>query len=473
MTLPEIGVAITTHNRRPMFLDTLARFRAHTPPNIPIIIVDDGSDAPFDGATIRNPRPRGIARAKNQSIAALMDAGVEHLFLCDDDCYPTADGWWQPYVDSGEHHLSLQLRWQEHCRRCRTTTLHNYNTIRGHPTCDVCVPAQAVFEDTKIHAVQWGSGVFLYFTRHAIDTIGGFRTEFGRYGGEHLDIAYRARNAGLIRYPFQDVLNPQIYAIDAHSTGRRSCIPEQQRREHNARGWQLFEQHQHDHEYVEYREVAVNPAVCLPWRPTPDRIAAHDRCIQFWTDNGFATIEADSDDQWLCNQARNNAVRQATTDIVIIADADTEPADISQVHTAIDLIAGGQADIVYPHTEYRHIPADWVTKPDLAAAPIKARYTNSPGGIVVANRAKFWDIGGFDEKFEPGAWGFDDRAFMLTAQTLLTTRRVPGIIFSFDHSCSEYVTGGRDLTDNNPNKARGELFRFAHGKPAVMRALLK
>lgn len=75
----------------------------------------------------------------------------------------------------------------------------------------------------------------------------------------------------------------------------------------------------------------MQATVCLPWRATEDRIPAHDTCLKFWHDHGFDTIQADSDANrpFLCNAARINAVRQATTDVVIIADAGTIPHNVS------------------------------------------------------------------------------------------------------------------------------------------------
>ena len=34
-----------------------------------------------------------------------MDAGCQHLFLADDDCWPLVDNWWEPYINSPEPHL--------------------------------------------------------------------------------------------------------------------------------------------------------------------------------------------------------------------------------------------------------------------------------------------------------------------------------------------------------------------------------
>lgn len=110
-----LGVAITTHNRRDILLNALTHWTEHTPADVPIVVVDDGSFAPLSLAglfdqvkVVRHPQPRGIAVAKNRCIAELMDLWCDHLFLADDDVWPTTDEWWKPYIESPEPHLSFQ-----------------------------------------------------------------------------------------------------------------------------------------------------------------------------------------------------------------------------------------------------------------------------------------------------------------------------------------------------------------------------
>ena len=475
------GIAITTLNRRDTFNDTLRRIQSTTPADIPIVVVDDGSDIPVPKNSRyllrRNTIPVGIARAKNMCLDTLMGLDLDHLFLFDDDVYPTEKGWETGFLESGEHHLIHQPTETRRCQRCRADTHHVYNTIAGQFACATCVPdvAPTAIGDT-MWAVEWGAGVMYYLTRHAVETVGGLRPDFNRWSCETWEYSHRIHNAGLIKHPFQILNHSPFHAIDAYKTGRRSCLTDAVRNEHRQRNWELFLSYKDTSDYVPLKEELPDVTVCLPWRATPDRIPAHDRCVKFWADNGFRVIESDSNptEGWLCNEARNNAVRQADSDIVVIADADTLPDSIDQVREAITMIANGHADIVWAFDVYRHIPGRYVDTDDLSKATIDQEYRHgSPGGIIVANVEKFWEIKGFDEKFERGAWGFDDEAFMLAARTLLKTARLPGIIWSFNHGVTEYVTGTRDLSDNNPNKARAKLFQFADGKPDVMRALLK
>lgn len=215
--------------------------------------------------------------------------------------------------------------------------------------------------------------------------------------------------------------------------------------------------------------------VCFPWRPQPDRIAAHDRCWKYWGDRRFTVVEADSDGSrpFVCNEARNNAVALAETDIVIIADADTLPENQTQIIQAIAMVDRGEAEIVWPFTVYRYIPAtpEWIDAPtqDLHAAPVIGETYNSPGGIVVARRESFWGIGGYDPHFVPGASGFDDTSFMVSAQTLLDTARIYGTVYSYDHPMSVE----RVYDETNPNYNRYSLYLRAENRPALMSELVK
>lgn len=217
----------------------------------------------------------------------------------------------------------------------------------------------------------------------------------------------------------------------------------------------------------------ISVTVCMPWRPQPDRIAAYERCRKWWEDRRFDVVTGDSSRTapFVCNEARNNAVRQADTDIVVVTDADTLPENLHQPVKAISMVEKGEADIVYPFTVYRYIPATWVDKPtsELHQAPFLGETFNSPGGMIVANREAFWSINGFDERFIPGASGFDDTSFMLAAKTLLNTQRIIGTVYSFDHPDSVE----RDYGDFNPNRPRYALYEMANSNPTLMKEVVK
>lgn len=196
----------------------------------PVFIIDDGSKVPAPGCHWRNKSPKGIAWVKNKSIELLMDAGVDHLFLFDDDCYPTQSEWWKPYIESGEHHLSYLFPplWD------RETT--------------------SVYKDSKKFALSSGTGCMQYYTRECIEKVGGMRTTFGRWSFEHIEHSQRIANAGLVEYPFQGIYTDAFYAYDEYQE-TRSAIDQKTRRESYVRNRDLYYTLYKDREpeFVDYR----------------------------------------------------------------------------------------------------------------------------------------------------------------------------------------------------------------------------
>ncbi len=90
-----IGIAITTHNRPEVLKRAIEQHMKHLPYGALVVVIDDGSKpaaiVPEKVKIIRHEQSRGIVASKNASLAALMDAGCEHLFLWDDDAWPIAD----------------------------------------------------------------------------------------------------------------------------------------------------------------------------------------------------------------------------------------------------------------------------------------------------------------------------------------------------------------------------------------------
>jgi hypothetical protein len=206
----------------------------------------------------------------------------------------------------------------------------------------------------------------------------------------------------------------------------------------------------------------TDTTVAIPWRPQPDRLDAYRRVTAFWQHHGFPTVTADSNPTlpFSLAEARNNAVHKVKTSQVIVADADAIP-DIAAIHTALD-----NTGVTWPFNEYRHIPGTYANNPDLMTAPIDRLYRNSVGGCIVTHTATYWTLGGMDERFDR-RWGYEDNAFHAVVTTLSTAHRVPGILFSFNH------TAEREMTHDNPNRWRADLYKYAAGTPQLIRELIK
>ncbi|AUX82026.1 galactosyltransferase [Mycobacterium phage Frankie] len=216
-----IGIGVTTRNRNTIADETIAKIRRHTP-NAKLVIVDDASDQPYPAATYRFTQRAGIARAKNKCLELLN--GCEHIFLFDDDCYPIADNWFQPYIDSPEPHLMYQFT----------------DLAGGRKLNDVT----KVYDDGQHFALSGARGCMIYAHRSVIETVGGLDPEFGGWGWEHPSWSDRIYNAGLTSFRYGDVCgsNKLIHSMDEHLEVKRS-VPTEERKAVAARNAELYWQH--------------------------------------------------------------------------------------------------------------------------------------------------------------------------------------------------------------------------------------
>ena len=100
----------------------------------------------------------GIANAKNRGIKILRENHCSHYFLFDDDAFSVNHLMHLFALPAAVHHLRTENEICEYHQCC---------------------------------------GVLLYFSAHAINTIGGYRKVFGVYGHEHTELSLRCNFAGL------------------------------------------------------------------------------------------------------------------------------------------------------------------------------------------------------------------------------------------------------------------------------------
>ena len=256
-----IGVAITTRNRPEVFANSYQHWRAHLPPGATLVVIDDASTVPVeldDAVVVRSDEQLGIARAKNLCIETLMNLGVEHLFLADDDLYPIAPNWHEAYVNSVEPHLMYLFK------------------DPGKRGVKLETPV-TVYDDGTTYALAHPRGCLLYAERRVVDRVGGMRPEFGVWGHEHVEYSLRVHNAGLTTAPFQDVHGSadRFYSMDEHWHQHpkfQRAVTTQERNHYMAINGEILERFRGSTEFVPYRpETNVVITTLLTSRPDPQR----------------------------------------------------------------------------------------------------------------------------------------------------------------------------------------------------------
>jgi len=191
----KIGIAISIHNRHESAKICVKNWKKFLPKGAILVIVDDGSSIPFPGADFRFEKAQGISVAKNKCLQLLTDAGCTDIFLSDDDCFPKAADWWQPYVNSPEPHL-----------------MFTFSELKdGRPNGNrIAVNTGELIEYAN------PCGCLLYVHKSALDKVGGFDPRFLIYSHEHAEWSNRIHNAGMTTYKFQDVPNSLelFYSMD-------------------------------------------------------------------------------------------------------------------------------------------------------------------------------------------------------------------------------------------------------------------
>lgn len=129
-----------------------------------------------------------IAKAKNHCLEALKD--TDHVFLFDDDCYPISAGWddfiLHAHYVTGEHHF-LYLNDSHIKLNTKYCISANYSTYRE------C------------------GGVFMSFTRKALNKVGYFNPNYKKYGFEHAGISNRIYKAGLNSSPYLSLDSTKLF----------------------------------------------------------------------------------------------------------------------------------------------------------------------------------------------------------------------------------------------------------------------
>lgn len=191
-----IGIGITTRNRQTILAKNLKFFKRYTPETFKIVIVDDGSDIPFEGADFRFEERQGIAKAKNKCFDLLK--GCSHCFLFDDDCYPIADNWFKPYINSREPHL-----------------MYIYDRFSDN---QILKDSVLIYYDDQILAYTYPRGCMLYFDLDKLGEVARMNEDFKIWGWEHVSLSDKIFNNNFTTYRYMDVRDSKklIFSMDEH-----------------------------------------------------------------------------------------------------------------------------------------------------------------------------------------------------------------------------------------------------------------
>lgn len=220
MEKKQFKVAISTFNRPDDFKLCYENVLRYVPREDIIIVGDNNPD--YVDCDYSFTERVGIPRIKNKCLELAMQTDAEHIFLIDDDTWPTHSEAFSRYIESPFLHLCY-------------TFLPAYSKIQGH----------------KIHGL--GNGCCMYLHRSVIDKVGGFDTAYqlGKY--EHVELSRRIHNAGLTPYKFIDVQFSLglWYCLD-QSKGHKRSFSEQEMSHLLKQGKKYFLEKVASTEYVSY-----------------------------------------------------------------------------------------------------------------------------------------------------------------------------------------------------------------------------
>lgn len=170
--------------------------------------------------------------------------------------------------------------------------------------------------------------------------------------------------------------------------------------------------------------------VVIPWRPDgPERLHASHWCLRWWAETypqyTVTVSSATADGPWCKAAAVHTARIFATTDVVIVADADVW----CPVDDVVDAVQSGQVRWGMPHRTVRRLTQAatgrvlggvWVPPvtpdPRAVAGHVLETYPGSPGGGIVVLAADTFGQVPLDPRFV--GYGQEDHSWSLALHRL-------------------------------------------------------
>lgn len=198
----EIGIAITTYNRKEMVCALIERIRQITKENYFLVVCDDGStDGTIEalkqlGVTVIGGINKGIAWNKNRGLFFFSNiCKAESIILMDDDVFPNMFGWAQEWAYGSYRvgHVNYVPHFYDRSSPRRPMTAMNLGV--GHMI----------------------GGMLLAQNAKALASVGYMDTRFGRYGHEHTDFSLRFLRAGFggVRVLWNGEMHNRFYLMDS------------------------------------------------------------------------------------------------------------------------------------------------------------------------------------------------------------------------------------------------------------------
>jgi GT2 family glycosyltransferase len=227
----KIGVGITSYNRPSALEICLQSVRHFDNPEFELYVSDDGSsqeNMKLIGTICKSihaeidiwPRA-GIAKNKNRILHRFKDC--DFIFILEDDLEIISEEWiyehLQAHKDTGFHHFG-----------------HVLLGARG------IIDEQEFPGGRKITFTEHCTGMFGFYTRVVLETVGGFDERFDLYGWEHMDYSDRIRRAGLCgastsNYPSLSNIQELVQSMYLDSVLDVATRSEQQKK--NLAVWEL------------------------------------------------------------------------------------------------------------------------------------------------------------------------------------------------------------------------------------------
>lgn len=117
---------------------------------------------------------KGPSFARNKCLEYFTNKDVDYIFLFDDDSYPTMSGWEKYFIDEATANDVHYMAIPEYFK----TELYDY-------------------PESNIQYWAGNLGCFVFQDKVCVETIGGYNTEYDRYGYEDAARSLRAFRAGM------------------------------------------------------------------------------------------------------------------------------------------------------------------------------------------------------------------------------------------------------------------------------------